>query len=431
MGRDFPDPDRARSNLGGWALPCAIACLVLGAGALLSPALQGGKPPGQALFFGVWRTRYVALALALTWTAGVLLLGMRSRRAATGLVVSSVVLGCSLLVLEVSGRVLEVDWNGLLAGGGKLTLGHEAVPHLEVEGVAQQDIAFSCGMREFERVSYRFRSDRRGFRNEVDRDEADLYLLGDSFIVAGLVPAEDLVGSRLERQLGRPVMNVALSGICPQDERDLLLSSGLPLAGRTVLHFIFEGNDLEGSAKYDERRVPDPGAETGASHSLVTALVVHLQRLSERWVSGELCSIGLLDGEPYLFGWVRSSFEGYEDQCQVVADTLLELREEVTRQGGRYAVVLIPAKIRVLGPLCSWPEDSTLSGFEEHVGPLRDFMPGWAAEHGVPYLDLTDTLVRSVEEGQVPWFPADTHWNSRGHQVVAEALRAWLPTIQE
>jgi SGNH hydrolase-like domain, acetyltransferase AlgX len=403
--------------------------VLLACASLLVSAFGSKTGREGLLFFGLWRLRHVAVAGVLGWSAIVLSAWSRHRRIAAGLVLSTVALAIALLVAEAIGFFAGIDWNAMLSGGGKLTLGHSAIPHLEARGVAQQDIALSCGL-EFERVPYHFRADQRGFRNELDRDAADLYLLGDSFIVAGLVPAPDLVGSLLEARSGRTAMNVALSGISPQAERDLLLGSGLPLEGRLVLHFVFEGNDLVDSAAY--QRGGPTGVETSSfvDRSLCVALTVYLQRATERWVTTPRCSKGLLGNDTYLFGWLRSSFAGFEDQCQVVGDTLLGLREEVRRRGGEYAVVLIPAKIRVLGPFCTWPPDSTISDVASNLNPLRAFLEQWSQEHEVPLLDLTEPLIQSVEGGRVPWFPGDTHWNSVGHAVAAEAIVSWPPFAQ-
>lgn len=408
-----------------------VAALLLAAALafLLAPALGGAIEGEGARFFGLWRLRHVAPALALAWLGSLLWVRTLSRRLAKGIAASTAALACAFAAAEGAGFALGIDWSSVVGGGsGKLSLGHAAVAHLEQSGLAQQDIAPFCDL-DFERLPYRFRADQRGFRNEVDRDAADLYLLGDSFIVAGLVPSAELVGTGLEERLRRPAMNVALSGISPQAERDLLLGSGLPLDGRLVLHFVFEGNDLKDSAEYRSRGAGPPEPRSRLDRSLCVALVVHLQRLSERWVARPSCSKGELRGETYLFGWLRPSFEGLEGECDVIGETLLGLKAEVESRGGAYAVVLIPAKIRVLGPFCSWPPDSVLSDFESHLNPLRDYLTQWAREREVALLDLSEPLTASVEAGRVPWFPADTHWNGTGHAVAADAIAGWAPVV--
>jgi hypothetical protein len=40
-------------------------------------------------------------------------------------------------------------------------------------------------------------------------------------------------------------------------------------------------------------------------------------------------------------------------------------------------------------------------------------------------LDLTAALRAACARGDVPWFPADTHWNANGCRAAAEALADW------
>jgi hypothetical protein len=49
--------------------------------------------------------------------------------------------------------------------------------------------------------SFAYKSDRNGFRNVIDRDAADIYLLGESILVAGLVPFDKIITSRLEKAM--------------------------------------------------------------------------------------------------------------------------------------------------------------------------------------------------------------------------------------
>jgi len=54
----------------------------------------------------------------------------------------------------------------------------------------------------------------------------------------------------------------------------------------------------------------------------------------------------------------------------------------------------------------------------------RRWLRGWAGEHGVPFLDLTDTVARAG--GAALYLPHDTHWSSAGHRAVADALAPFL-----
>ncbi len=94
--------------------------------------------------------------------------------------------------------------------------------------------------------------------------------------------------------------------------------------------------------------------------------------------------------------------------------------------GGRYLVVFIPSKLRVVGPFCRWPERSALTEYESHLSPFRDFVIKRCKETSIALLDLTDGLIRSARAGNVPWYPGDSHWNERGHEVAAEMLAEWI-----
>ncbi len=57
----------------------------------------------------------------------------------------------------------------------------------------------------------------------------------------------------------------------------------------------------------------------------------------------------------------------------------------------------------------------------------REQLEPIARRLGIPYLDLTDTLVALVEEtGQSHVFPVDTHYNAAAHRAVGEALAKWI-----
>jgi len=50
----------------------------------------------------------------------------------------------------------------------------------------------------------------------------------------------------------------------------------------------------------------------------------------------------------------------------------------------------------------------------------------WAAEKGLPYLDLTPTFRKAVQANSNLNFVLDGHWNDPGHLVAAEAIASWL-----
>ena len=280
-------------------------------------------------------------------------------------------------------------------------------------------------------IPFHYQTDRRGYRNAEDRADADVYLLGDSFLVAGLVPVEQTLAARLEAALGRSVINIALIGLSVEEERDLLEASKLPLAGRTVVHFVFEGNDLVDSIKYRQTRqtgvTPDPLARS--ERTLTYQVLMALQRRSAPVsvnAKRRTCSIR---GRTYTFKWGAQSMRCPECERQITAITaaLAETRRYVEEHGGRYLLVLLPDKLRVLGPSCSFPAESAIPNYRAELSLLPEAIARFAAETGIGYLDLSQPLLDAAAAGREIWFAGDTHWNAEGIEVAANALAEWAP----
>lgn len=430
MGPPSGGPWPSRRAVRWLALGLAPLLWVLAGGLLARTAAPGGDPEAEGLFFGAWRTRHLLLALAIGWCSAALLLAALSPRALARFLAVNASLACVWLVLEAGA------WLGLFPLGAADAerapeqLGTHAIPNLDVRGETREDLALAWKLPS-EPLPYHFKTDRRGFRNARDHERADVYCLGDSFLVAGLVPAEELVSSLLERALDRPVVNLALVGLAPQEERELLVRSGLELDGRLVLHFIFEGNDLRDSARWRRSSTEGPARPSWKERTLTQRVVLFLQELSRPRAERLAARTGWIGGTPYRFHWLSNSFRGFEAEVDGLVEFLDGFRREVEAAGGRYAVILVPAKIRVLGPFSTAEPGSMVAGWRKHVGPLPERLAAWGAEQRVAYLDLTEALRASAARGEIPWLPADTHWNGIGHRVAARSivesdfLRAW------
>jgi hypothetical protein len=383
-----------------------------------APALDG---PGRQSF-GLWRVRHVAVALALLWSAFALLVAQAGPRARTRFVVANAACVACWLLLEGIGALGLVSYPALLGTGGGQPLGGARVPGLDLRGRAQEDEARRWGLPR-PAIEYRIQTDRHGFRNVPDRESADVYCLGDSFLVAALVPGSETLPAVLEPRLQRPVMGVALSGLGPQAECELLLDAGLPLEHRLVLHFLFEGNDLIDSAAW--RRGQKTGPVPWRSRTLLAQLLLLAQRHTQPQAAYVERHTGYIGDEAYRFYWLRQSFDGLESELAPIAEALRRLRDRIRAAGGEYALVLVPTKLRVLGPFCRFPADSELADWRRHCGPMPAFLCAWGAGEGVGVIDLTEALRAACQRGEVPWFPADTHWNANGCRAAAEALAAW------
>lgn len=409
-----------RSSLKG----LLVAALLISACVGWLAFTQSPPPDYGRNFFGHWRTPPILVALFLLWAAGAALLATRSRRAVFAYVLGGLLLGTVLVLLEI-GTLLGVNYGPFFGYTSGAAFGSDPVPNLDLRDVTYQDLAHSWNLPT-EPVPFHFRSDRHGFRNETDREAADLYVLGDSVVVAALLPFETTLTSRLEQALARPVMNIALIGIGPERELDLLRESKVPLAGRLVLHIVTEANDLGDSHGYRHPESSRPSHSAG-NRSFTRNLIVWLQEKLQPVPHQAAKCTGWIGDQPYLFHWVGETLNGHADELPQTLAAFTALRDWIQAAGGTYATVLMPSKYRVLHELCRWPPGSGLADPAPNLSPLRAGVARWASDHGVPHLDLTAPMQAAARAGRIPYFPGDTHPNQLGHELAASQILAWPP----
>jgi hypothetical protein len=411
-----------------WAGLGAItaALVVLAVGADTTPTTLDTRR-----LFGLWRLRHVLAALALLTVGIVCLARARSHDTFRSVVTAVVTVCVSVGLLEGLGRAGWIPWQRIFAPsfGDLGPLGTQPAPDQDVKGVSRKDTASVWGIPS-EAIPFHYRTDRRGFRNHPGRETASLYLIGDSVLVGALVPFEQTLVARLEALLGEPVIQAALINTAPQTMIEHFGRSGLDVGGRLVVQFVFEGNDLGDSAALQ------PGRAASVAASIESkSLLDHAWRLVTAVTEPTLgiartrsCMIG---GLRYTFFWTAEHVLPHADQAEVITRALENFAERLRGQGARYAVVVVPTKLRILGPLCPrWPDGSDLADWRSHLSPLRDHVLSWGSRSGIPVLDLTPALEAAARRGVVPWFDTDTHWNAQGHEVAARALADWVATLR-
>jgi hypothetical protein len=380
--------------------------------------------------FGLWRLPIFLLFLFSSVFGLAVLAYSAGRNAFLGFVTSAISVALFLGALESLGRVGVVEWGELFSRSQVDSdgVGWTAQPHQQATGETFQDIATRVGLPS-DPIPFDFTTDRYGFRNPGD-DPGNMILLGDSIVLGAQVPRSKTVDAVLENLLDRPVMQVALLGLSIQAQHDLVLNSGIDLSGKTIVQFFFEGNDLLDSASYRARQSPGDGTAKGASSSFIRLLWAVAANATDPTPPLESADYCMIDGQPYLFLWLRRSFDGHMDEVTHVQDAIRSFSDTVRQAGGTYRLVFVPTKFRVLNALCAFPAKSDIADVNAHLSTLPQTMRRWSDESGIPFLDLTDALTLAASGKRIPWLWGDTHWAEAGHDIAAHALNSWDALVE-
>ena len=362
-------------------------------------------------------------------------------------------LAATLVLLEIPAYFRWIDWSGVVGMPHAVRFTHlkpwdnpanvrdeellyRHRPLLRFTGETPGDLVDLYGIATDRRYRVDVAYDENGFRNPADRTRADVVLIGDSFVEAGLVPLEETVAARLERSLAVPVENLGCSGYGPQQERIVLERYGLPMQPKSVVWFFFEGNDLLDVPRYDEARRTG-GQDPGRTRFLARSLVANLARrvgllLSRR--PGEDASEARerraflrsgSDRTALYFAFAAGPLTGADRASLVRAqETIRTAAERARGAGARFLLAFVPTKFRVHEGLLELDAASRLSTWR--TNELPQLLASFTAEAGIEWIDLTPPLRAAAGKGELTYFPDDGHWSPRGHAVVAAAIEERL-----
>src|SRR5262249_25310488 len=267
-------------------------------------------------------------------------------------------------------------------------------------------------------IRFHYTTNVSGYRNPADRDEGAVYCVGDSCLVAAAIEWPQTIVHRLEQAIGRPCVNVALIGLAPQEAQAEVAhaTAGGDLHGRVVLQFLCEDNDLLDSVRFTQAA----GAARRSSlwqRSLLHRLVTSLQRLTQPLAAETARRTAFFGDTPVRFLWLHQRGDPCEQQWPDIERSLDAFGASIAARGGAFGVVLIPQKLRVLGPFCRFPPGSDLLPLTAHLTPMPERLVDWSRRSGVAVLDLTDALQAAARAGTLVWLADDTHWNAAGAEA--------------
>jgi hypothetical protein len=363
------------------------------------------------------------------------------------LVVGSLMFGFG--ILELLAWLEVFDYRGLLAPPesgqtevADLELLHRHAPHAHIAGSArsgQITWSFQIPPKERQYYSWDVHYDRYGFRNSSDLTQADIAVIGDSFVEGLTIPDAELMTNLLAGMEKQTVANLGQFGYGPLEEIVVLKRYGLPLRPRTVVWMFSEATDLGDVIHYRKKigqmdaprhnGKPAKFAIRQAISSIHARVKMALRRATRPPGVLRAGVVRTAAGEPLNEYFASTSQPFTADEMSALDETrevIAEAERLCAAQGARFVFVLIPSKFRAFHDSCEFPAQSecrkwTLTDLPER---LRQAVGPVSATVG--YRDLTPDLAAAVKRGNFPYYSDDDHWSPAGNRIAAEAIHQYL-----
>ena len=309
-------------------------------------------------------------------------------------------------------------------------------PNDSMESSLPGDTALLSGAKIERYYEATYRYDSKGFRNKQDLNQADIVLLGDSFLEGYKVTQDQIVSSKLAEILKTRVANLGQCDYGPVQEQAVFNALGRKLKPRMVVWFIYEGNDLQDYVRQKQnwKRIVEEdrafsarsffsnaflsimGPGSWAYYPLRQHVRARTAKLRKEIDSAE--SLMYFEPTPDPFGEQNRK---YFDQLKNI---LIETRDACNLDGCKLIVAFVPMKFRVYHELMQFDADSRFGKWK-----LNDFpseFSDWCGKVSIDFLSLIPDLQSSARKGILVYFLDDAHWTPAGNRVVAESVAAHI-----
>jgi hypothetical protein len=302
-------------------------------------------------------------------------------------------------------------------------------------------------------------TDELGFRNPAPLPaKADVVVLGRSYSLGAQNAAP--WPALLAVSTGRAVINLSEPGSSPTVKREYLDRYGLPRDPAWVVVEVSPPLDAVNYVPADPwliQLLPVPlaqeylrrllGASAGSASGPIYPLPVDLPGRTLQLT----CCIHYLDTLTLTAAdWQASrGWRAFTAEIDRIAD-------DARRSGARTAVLYAPTKPEIYFPLALEPAqlEPALRGLvplrvdpdggivpdpgrradvlrlRANAQAARDALAAYARARGLVFIDPTALFAGSVLAGNDPFMVYDSHWNDRGHALVAQAVREALAAAE-
>jgi lysophospholipase L1-like esterase len=284
-----------------------------------------------------------------------------------------------------------------------------------------------------------------GIRDDEDlapkrRDERRVVVLGDSLVMSVQVPQRSAFPELLERRLNQRhpfpsyrVLNAGVQGYGPVQELLWFRKFGAALEPDLVIVTVFVANDAEDA--YASRLALNPEQQS-RQERLREALTITLRRMVRQSMVLQILRARAnavtahfrprATAAPPYQSYAANPMPWVGDGFAIAVDCVRRIAAHAETLGARTMVVLMPARFQL--------DDGDYGRLRRVVADAHGELVRDAASErfatalsglGLPVLDLLPVL-RSAGPGADLFFQYNVHLTPRGHEIVADALDAFL-----
>lgn len=307
-------------------------------------------------------------------------------------------------------------------------------------------------------------SDQDGFRRGSSTGDADIVILGDSFMESGDTD-QDTFSEHLAHFTGKSIANLGTSFWGPPQSLIALKQYGLSRKPRLILFAFFEGNDIPDIAAFDSFRehgtyhdFPNPRAP------LTTRYWRFLQDIWE--FLGEFVFQNIrqpiarlrgraIDTDMQIAVYFNTGTRKFWDTLSWYSDTrspdvmlvspewkelrriLSDFQETATTHQAKFAVLFIPIKANIYGKYSTDRSGNAWKSRKEEILSSKHHTEQALAkilsELNIPLVSLTKLFEQHATDPELLYYRFDGHWASYGRKVasqyVADELSRMYPEL--
>jgi lysophospholipase L1-like esterase len=257
----------------------------------------------------------------------------------------------------------------------------------------------------------------REFATTREPGVARVACVGDSYTYGWGVELEESYPKQLERRLSSKstaeVLNFGVFGYNADQVLETLRSQVAPYAPDLVLYGFYWDDLLPVRAELMRRETFESRLESeGQGASLFRRTLRHSRALFFAVDRARAIEASMSPPRTRFFQCYRAILAGEDDTIRDLWDgearAICDMRDECTRRGSRFAVVLWPLEAQVLS-------DQQACHFQDRAQRICD-----AA--GVPLISMLEPLRSIAREGKAPYLPFEKHPTPEGYRRCSEKI---------